>query len=210
MNEWKVRNGYLHSLKVLPHKMLSNHKGKRATLSEIPPRPSDQTRLDQLWDIWHHESRDVMGWDTQQPHFMLLLPKTHNSHSCEQTSNTPNLRDIPLIVFWKAKVTEAKERLRNFSRLKETEETQQLNATGGSEPPPFLSYKGPYWTLVSWYWRLRHGGVGPCPLCGKCTLKCPEGRNIISGCLSNATEGKSPTGNCSVSLKLFLKPAALN
>lgn len=57
----------------------------------------------------------------------------HNSHNDEQTSNKRKLRDISLNVISNAKVTKVKERLRNFSLLKETKETQQINAMCGSE-----------------------------------------------------------------------------
>lgn len=207
MNTWKVGNGYLHSLKALPHKMLSNHKGERATLQSTPPPSSDPTRLDQLWDIWQHKAAPGMGWEPQPPHFTVLLPKTHNSHSRGQTPNTPNPRDVPLIVFWNAKVTEVKERRRNFSRLKEAELTHPLSATGGSERHPFLER-----ALWGQSFPGVDGGITAVRdhvlVCRTRTRKCPELRNNIGGFLTNASEGKRHPGNFSVSWELFLKPGA--
>lgn len=67
---------------------------------------------------------------------MIVLPRCHSQND-DQTSNKPKLRDIPLNVFYNAKVTKVKERLEYFSRLKDTKETQQLSVMCGSELNPF-------------------------------------------------------------------------
>ena len=78
----------------------------------------------------------------------------------EETSDKQKLRDTLQkkwsVVFKNVKITKNKERLRNYSRLKETKKTRKLNATGDPGLDPFVIKDIHCWGI----WRNLNGVFG--------------------------------------------------